>query len=307
MTDLAKTALISRLAPTPSGLLHIGNALSFVLTWVLMRGQGGRILLRIDDLDRQRYRRAYVEDIFYTLDWLGLDYDMGPAGPDEFAARYSQLHRMDLYEKWLAHLRAAGLVYACTCSRKRIRQTAMDGIRYDGHCRRSPIPLETQTAAWRVRLPEKAYVTFTEWGSPTPISKNLQAGMGDFVVRKKDAYPAYQLASVADDAHWNVNFVVRGEDLLWSTAAQYWIAEQVGIPTFQEATFWHHELLLDDRGQKLAKSRGASSLQSWREAGRTPTAIYRLAAQFLDLPPAAGDSLSNLLMAFKKKINETQP
>lgn len=305
MSDFEPPLLISRLAPTPSGLLHLGNALSFVLTWVLTRGQGGRLLLRIDDLDRQRCRPAYLDDIFRNLDWLGLDYDLGPSGPDEFEAQYSQLHRMDLYEAYLARLTAKDLVYACACSRKRIRQTATNGGLYDEHCRDLAIPLKTSAVAWRVAVPASARVSFREWRKPSPLHMDVKEGMGDFVIRKKDAYPAYQMASLVDDAHWKVNFVVRGTDLRWSTAAQLWLAKQLDISSFLEAMFWHHGLVRDDQGQKLSKSKGAMALQSWRTAGRPPRVIYRLAAQHLDLPPAAGETLADLLSAYKNKRYET--
>lgn len=302
MTPVSVASLITRIAPTPSGYLHVGNGLSFVLTWVLARANGGQVLLRIDDLDRQRYRPEYVEDIFETLDWLGLDYDFGPNGPDDFEANYSQLHRLDFYRELLGKVREEGVVYACTCSRKRIRMAAIDARLYDGHCRSSNIPLEGEGVAWRMLLPSQTQVTFKEWPENSLQTKDLKKGMGDFVIRKKDGFPAYQLASLADDFHWNINFVVRGEDLLWSTAAQYWLAELLKIENFTQAVFWHHPLIMDDRGEKLAKSKDANALRSWREAGKGPTEVYRLAAQVLDLPTEAGDSLSTLSQQLKNSL-----
>lgn len=303
MTPLPAASFITRIAPTPSGYLHVGNGLSFVLTWVLARAHDGQVLLRIDDLDRQRYRPEYVEDIFATLDWLGLDYDLGPTGPDDFEANFSQLHRLGLYGELLEQIREAGLIYGCTCSRKRIRMTAIDGNLYDGHCRTASIPLAREGVAWRALLPPQASIRFKEWPGNSWQTKDLRRGMGDFVVRKKDGFPAYQLASLADDYHWNINFVVRGEDLLWSTAAQYWLAERLKIESFTQATFWHHRLILDDSGEKLAKSKGANALRSWRETGKEPTDIYRIAAQILDLPIEAGDSLSTLCEQLKNSLN----
>ncbi|MBX2875881.1 MAG: hypothetical protein KTR30_27420 [Saprospiraceae bacterium] len=305
MTHRLPSPLLTRLAPTPSGFLHAGNGLSFVMTWVLARAQAGKVLLRIDDLDRQRFRQEYVEDIFRTIDWLGLDFDLGPSGPDEFEAKYSQRHRMELYRQYLDKLQQNGLVYACTCSRKRVREAAINGFLYDGHCRKGGHPLDTEGAAWRIALPAVAQVEMRDWQHPDPMVLDLNIGMGDYVVRKKDQFPAYQLTSLIDDSHWNINFVVRGKDLLWSSAAQLWLAQQLNVGGFQQSLFWHHELLLNEEGEKLAKSKGASALKTWRESGDSPHKIYRLAAKMLALPEQLGESLPTLIQALKDKIDET--
>ena len=296
---------VTRLAPTPSGYLHSGNGLSFVLTWALAKARGGKVLLRIDDLDRQRYRPEYVEDIFRTIDWLGIDYDLGPLGPDEFEAKFSQRHRMTLYREYLDRLSQENLVYACTCSRKRVRQTSINGFLYDGLCKAATYSLATEAAAWRVRLPAKAEVKIWEWGQAKSMVLDLTTGMGDFVVRKKDQFPAYQLTSLVDDFHWNINFVVRGKDLLWSSAAQAWLAQRLRLENFQKALFWHHDLVLDEQGQKLSKSEGAAALKTWREEGRTPERIFRTAAKMLDLPEEMSTSASTLIHALKDKTYET--
>lgn len=297
--------LITRLAPTPSGFLHRGNGLSFVLTWVLARAQEGKVLLRIDDLDRQRYRSEYVDDIFRTIDWLGLDFDLGPEGPDEFEAKFSQRHRLELYHQYLEKLKQYGQVYACTCSRKQVRANAIDGFLYDGNCRKLSYKLDAEGVAWRVGLPREAQVQIVDWQRLEPSVLDLRAGIGDFVIRKKDKYPAYQLASLIDDCHWNINFVVRGEDLLWSSAAQLWLARQLGLEGFQSNLFWHHELVLDAKGEKLAKSKGADALKIWRENGKSPQKIYHQAAKMLELPEGASESLPTLIQAIKDKTDET--
>ncbi|RFP65784.1 hypothetical protein D0N36_07595 [Hymenobacter lapidiphilus] len=119
MLQFPSAPVVSRLAPTPSGFLHLGNAVNFTLTWLLTRRAGGTLHLRIDDLDRARFRPAYLDNIFRTLAWLGLDYDHGPSGPDEFERHYSQQHRLAEYEAALQAARAAhpALFYACRCSR----------------------------------------------------------------------------------------------------------------------------------------------------------------------------------------------
>jgi len=288
------------LAPTPSGYLHPGNGLSFVLTWLLARSQGGRILLRIDDLDQQRFRPEYLEDIFETLAWLGVDFDEGPSGPTEFLAQYSQTLRMDLYEDLLEQLKIQSAIYACTCTRK-MRREQPQGVE---PCRDKALPLSTPHAALKVALPQPALLSFNEWGKE-PAIMDLAQGLKDFVIRKKDGSPAYQLTSLVDDLHWNINFVVRGEDLWWSTAAQTWIAQQLERSSFLETLFWHHPLVMGDKGEKLSKSKGAGSLKLWREAGLSPVKIYAWAADYLGLPQDATSSLSDLLMAFKQKNDET--
>lgn len=300
MTHLSLNNLRTRLAPTPSGYLHPGNGLSFLLTWLLARSQGGSILLRIDDLDQQRFRPAYLEDIFETLDWLGIDFDEGPSGPSDFLTHFSQKHRIDLYEDLLKQLTEKSTIYACTCTRKMRRERASD----QEPCRGQSIPLSTPNAAWKVALPNPALVSFKEWGRE-PTVMDLCTGLKDFVVRKKDGLPAYQLTSLVDDLHWNINFVVRGEDLLWSTAAQTWIATQLSRPAFLETLFWHHSLVLDDDGQKLSKSKGAGSLKTWREAGLSPAKIYSWAGEYLGLPLEMTHTVSDLLTAFKQKNDET--
>lgn len=300
MTHLSLHNLRTRLAPTPSGYLHPGNGLSFVLTWLLARSQGGRILLRIDDLDQQRFRPAYLEDIFETLEWLGIDFDEGPSGPTDFLAHFSQTQRIDLYEDLLGELREECTVYACTCTRKMRREQPEAGE----PCRDKAIPLATPNAALKVALPHPAPVSFKEWGKEARVM-DLALGLKDFVIRKKDGSIAYQLTSLVDDLHWNINFVVRGEDLLWSTAAQTWIAQQLKRPVFLETLFWHHPLVRGDNGEKLSKSKGAGSLKHWREAGHSPAKIYGWAAEYLGLPLDASHALSDLLIAFKQKNDET--
>lgn len=277
----------------------MGNGVSFVLTWALAQAAGGAILLRIDDLDRARFRMEYLDDIFFTLDWLGIEYAEGPASPQDFLDNFSQLHRIDLYREAVAQLAGQNLLYACDCSRKRIREYAQDHI-YPGLCRDKNLPLETPDTAWRARLPAHCKVQFREWKQPAPRTLDLESCMGDFVVRQKDEMPAYQVASLCDDLHWNINFVVRGIDLLPSTGAQVWLAQHLPhAGPFREAEFLHHPLLSDAAGEKLSKSAGAASLFAWREAGRSPQALYRQAAQWLGLPAEAGASIDGFVNAIK--------
>lgn len=259
-------APLFRIAPTPSGFLHIGNACNALLIWRCAQRMGGRVLLRIDDLDADRKRPEYVEEIFRVLDWLGIGWDIGPEGPDDFERNWSQHRRLPLYHALLRQLSDSGLVYACSLSRAGIRAMTEAG-QYPEAGRRQGIrmtatPDEIQlTLPWRIETPER-WFAFSDWnGRQHEVS--LMAAMPDFVVRRRDGIPAYQVASVADDAHFGVSHVVRGTDLLPSTAAQLLLMELVSVPPPQ---YLHHPLLTDEKGEKLSKSAGALAL----EARKTP-------------------------------------
>jgi glutamyl/glutaminyl-tRNA synthetase len=264
-----------RLAPTPSGFLHLGNAIAFVRTWRLARAEGAQLLLRIDDLDADRKRPAYVADIFESLHWLGISWDMGPRDAEDFEANWSQRHRMGLYAELLGRLQAAGQLFACECSRAQLQQRGAGG-RYPGTCREKSLPLDTPGLAWRVRVPADTVASFRDEKRGL-FQIDLSEAMGDFVVRRRDGIPAYQVASLADDLHFGVDSIVRGEDLLDSTAAQYWLADQIGETVFSRNRFWHHALVTDASGRKLSKSEGAESLRSLRASGIGPEAIWAAA------------------------------
>lgn len=289
----------TRFAPTPSGLLHPGNGLSFIITWVLARAAGASILLRIDDLDEQRRRQAYIEDIFYTLDWLGLDYDEGPAGVDDFLAHWTQRSRMDLYQQALNRLRhTTDGLYACNCTHRQLQASAVQKGIYAGSCRTAGLSLDLPQVAWRLQLTEEAQLLCRGWGGAADQYLSPAGLMGDFVVRKKDGDPAYQLTSMVDDLHFGVTAVVRGMDLLPSTAAQLYLASVLREDTFLQLRFFHHPLLLDGAGEKLSKSQGAGSLQAWREAGHSPARLLDTAARWLGLtPPTEGLSSAAALLA----------
>jgi glutamyl/glutaminyl-tRNA synthetase len=276
----------TRIAPTPSGYLHAGNGMSFIVTWVLARAYEGKILLRIDDLDTDRMRPEYVEDIFRTLDWLGLDYDEGPAGVDDFLKNYSQHKRIDVYKNALENLKnTEGRVYACNCSRKKIKNLSINGL-YPNICREKRLDIDGKDMAWRVNMPEKASVSFQEFDpiffkNNTSSKHHLADTMGDFIVRQKNGLPAYQIASLVDDVHFNINFIVRGEDLLNSTAAQIYLAQQLGYDDFCKNTFFHHKLLKNTEGGKLSKSAGDIALKTQRENGFSPIELYKNVGKWL--------------------------
>lgn len=293
-------SLRTRIAPTPSGLLHMGNALSFTMTWALARASAGWLLLRIDDLDVGRRRRSYLEDIFRTLEWLGLDYDAGPSGPDDFLSHYSQHLRMAEYQQALEQLRQAGHLYACTCSRRQIREASANG-RYPLTCRSRSLDFSAPQTAWRIRLEENARsIAQQEWRAG-PQYYDLIEGMGDFVVRRKDKLPAYQLASLIDDSRWDINFIVRGKDLHSSSAAQLYLSDKLGLGKFQQSGFWHHDLITDQRGRKLSKSAGAAAMRHWRQNGKSPAPIIQMAAAWLGVPSEEEITASELVQLLQEK------
>lgn len=263
----------TRIAPTPSGYLHLGNVLSFAITALLARQQSAKIFLRIDDLDQQRIRKAYVEDVFETLSYLDIPWDGGPSDYATYEAVYSQVHRLDLYHDALSQLRAAGKVFACDCSRTTLRRQHPLGC-YTGRCRHRGLPLDGEGYCWRLDT----------------TGADLPESMQYFIVKKKDGMPAYQLTSVVDDRYFGIDLIVRGEDLWDSTKAQLFLAAVLGYRQLGEATFVHHRLLTDGEDGKLSKSAGATSVRYLRRSGYTPAAIYRAVGNMAGL----ADPISSL-------------
>lgn len=288
--------LVTRIAPTPSGYLHLGNAFNFLYTWLIARSAGGKVILRIDDLDQERARPEYIENIFRTLEWLGMDWDEGPQTPDELTNTWSQTHRMDLYHELIDQLITTGQVYACTCSRKSLAELGIDGP-YPNICYPEQLPLNTADSALRVYVPDPCIIEFNEH------KVDLYQAMGGFVVRRKDGIPAYQIASLADDTQFGVNTIVRGIDLLDSTAAQLYLAELTSNKAFEQTGFIHHPLLTDNLGEKLSKTTGNSGNATLEEQFSSPQKVYELCAEWLQLP-ANNEPLTNinaLLHAFNKR------
>lgn len=281
-----KPKLKTRIAPTPSGLLHEGNGASFILTYALARAYEGQILLRIDDLDAERMRVEYLDDIFRTLDWLGIEWDEGPSSVADFQQNWSQHHRLDLYQNALEKLRHKGCIYMCQCSRKQIKEASVNGL-YPQTCRFKQLGFTEKETAWRIHVPESTTVSFKNYDLKEQSIINIQSTIsntiGDFIVRQKKGLPAYQVASLADDIEFGINFIVRGSDLWTSTAAQVYLAEQLGRTEFTDSLFMHHDLLTNEQGEKLSKSKGASALAEWRKTEKTPEKLIKQAAKWLYL------------------------
>lgn len=271
----------TRIAPTPSGYLHLGNVLSFLLTAWLAQKHNAKILLRIDDLDRNRANKLYIQDIFDTLNFLEIAWDEGPRNMQEYESCWSQLHRMEIYRGALHQLTEQGLVFACNCSRTQIHSINADDT-YPGTCRYKNIPLDTPNISWRLKT-DTDKILSVKTLSGTIIEETLPATMRDFVVRKKDGYPAYQLSSVADDLYYGVDLIVRGQDLWPSTLAQQYLSGFIDGNTFRDITFYHHPLLTADRGIKLSKSAGDTSVRYLRGEGKTPGDIFTAIAGMLGI------------------------
>lgn len=239
----------ARIAPTPSGYLHPGNVYNFIITWLETRKAGGSLRLRIDDADSARVRKEYLEDIFFTLDWLKLDYDEGPQNVGDFIANHSQLQRAELYMHTLDHLKQHNLLFACTCSRSHL---LLDNTHQ--HC------LQNKQApnvpyAWRMHTPMLDQILAQ--APHATIAQPIHAQVPYPVMQRRDGFAAYTVCSLTDDIHFEINLIVRGYDLLPQTHLQQKIAYILGWHQFVNARFVHHGLLTDNAGQKLSKSAGA--------------------------------------------------
>lgn len=270
---------LTRIAPTPSGFLHLGNLYSFLVTKALAEKTGAKILLRIDDLDRDRYKTEYVQDIFDTLDFMEISYDLGPKTVQEFEKEWSQIHRMSSYLEALEQIREKKLVFACNCTRKKIQQLDSSGY-YLGHCQVRNIPLERAETCWRMDTFETDFIKVKTYSEGVK-SYTLPEDSAFFIVRKKDKLPAYQLTSVIDDVHYGVDLIVRGNDLLGSTLDQQIVANELNLTSFQEATFHHHILIKGPTNKKLSKSSGANSIHFLRNEGKKPADIYQILGEMI--------------------------
>jgi glutamyl/glutaminyl-tRNA synthetase len=257
----------TRIAPTPSGFLHVGNVLSFAITAALAKESGAKILLRIDDIDQARANSQYVQDIFDTLNFLAIPWHEGP--------RDLQTHRLGLYNTALAQLRNNGLVYACNCSRKQFNES-------ECACFEKKIPLDADNVSWRLITGKNTEINIKNYNGSI-INTVLPADMHDFIVRKKDGFPAYQLTSVVDDLFYGVNLVVRGEDLWSSTLAQHALTSALGRDEFGQIAFYHHALIIDPSGNKFSKSAGATSIKYLRESAKSARDVYGLIGDLLGI------------------------
>ena len=278
-----------RLAPTPSGYLHLGNGVNFLLTAALAQSLQAQLFLRVDDSDEARVRPAYLRDIDETLRWL-----LPAQAHGLLAGAVYQSRRRARYAVVLEGLRQNALVFACACSRKQLAAARhaggqedrqdLDVNAYRGTCAMAGLDLDAPNVVWRMR----------------------DSGI---VVRQRDGQASYQLASLTDDVDYGVTHLVRGEDLRASTEMQRVLAQALASeclrkvppdwPTFggfSDVRAWHHPLVLDGDGRKLSKSEGAQSLRALRATGYSSAVVLAKAAGLLGAPPAEQfDELRSLI------------
>ena len=266
-----------RLAPSPTGYLHLGHARTFWVAQERARAHGGELILRNEDMDSTRFKMEFADAMLEDLRWFGFKWSEGPDCGGPFAP-YNQSERMSFYRAALEELRAGNFIYPCTCSRKDIQLAVTaphaedDEVIYPGTCRNNrKSEIANRKFNWRVRVPDGETVSFADgnFGEQQFIAGK---DFGDFVVWRGDDVPAYQLACVVDDAAMQVTEVVRGADLLVSTARQILLYRALNLPA---PDFYHCELMRDDKGVRLAKRHDALSLRQLREHGESPENLRR--------------------------------
>ena len=272
--------LVGRLAPSPTGAQHVGNARTYLLAWLSARSRGGRVILRMEDIDSPRVKRGAAEQAIDDLRWLGLDWDEGPdrGGPH---APYVQTQRLALYRDALERLKAAERVYPCTCSRSDVEAAAsaphvgQDAPVYPGTCAGRCVADAATLAsfAWRLRTTDmpRQFDDLVAGRQSCNVAKEL----GDFVIARDDGSPAYQLAVVVDDQEMRVSEVLRGDDLLPSAFRQFELYDFFGWSAPQ---FAHVPLVVGADGRRLAKRHGDTRLATLRAGGVKPERLVGLLA-----------------------------
>jgi glutamyl-queuosine tRNA(Asp) synthetase len=268
---MSSPAYRGRIAPSPTGHLHLGHARTFWTAQQRAREHGGVLVLRNEDLDAARSRPEFVRAMLEDLKWFGFAWQEGPDVGGPFAP-YNQGERFHLYRAAFEHLRAGGFIYPCTCSRKDIQQAAQaphaadDEVIYPGTCRgKQKAECREQKCSWRFRVPDGEAISFMD-GALGPQAFAAGRDFGDFVLWRHDDVPSYQLAVVVDDAAMQISEVVRGADLLVSTARQLLLYRALGLTPPE---FFHCPLMLDERGERLAKRHEALSLRQLRASGKS--------------------------------------
>ena len=290
-------AVVGRFAPTPSGRMHLGNVFSLLMAWLGARSVGGRVILRVEDLDPRARDRATAEALMRDLEWLGLPWDEGP---------YYQSDRLDIYASAVERLSARGLTFPCFCTRAELHAATAphlsDGTYvYQGTCRNlTPDQVERRRAekdpSTRLRVPDAddpgRIVEFDDlvFGHQT---EDLAHDCGDFVIRRGDGVFAYQLAVVVDDALMGVSQVVRGRDLLGSVARQMYLQDLLGYST---PVYAHVPLLVAADGRRLSKRDHDLNLSELRETGVGPRRIVGTLAAAAGLVPEGTEALPGDLL-----------
>lgn len=288
----ANRQVVGRLAPSPTGAQHLGNARTYLLAWLSARSAGGRVVLRIEDIDSPRVKPWAIEQAMVDLRWLGLDWDEGP-DVGGIHAPYLQTERIATYEQALRRLVESGLAYPCTCTRKDIESAAsaphesvgdsiyLDGPIYNGRCAGwrmgDPLPAEG-TYCWRFRSPDRSLKIVDQFYGELEL--NPHQSLGDFPLTRKNGQAAYQLAVVVDDDAMEVTEVVRGDDLIPSIFRQLPLIDAL---RFMRPNYFHVPLVVGPDGRRLAKRHGDTRLSQYRDSGIIPEAIIGWAAHSIGL------------------------
>ena len=318
------TPYVGRLAPSPTGALHLGNVRTFMIAWLRARSQGGKVIMRMEDLDHPKDKPGAAAAALDDLRWLGFDWD----------EEYVQSERKELYraalERLLSHPDQAiancqspnrtsehfPFVYPCVCSRRDVESAqsaphAGEQLFYPGTCRgrfatwaAAAAAIAPRTPCWRFRVPDETVVSFDDVFAG-PVSQNVSATLGDFPVSRDRFGAGYTLAVVVDDAAMGVTEVIRGDDLLMATPAQILLQRALGLST---PTYCHVPLVVGSDGKRLAKRHGDTRVSSYRAAGRRPEEIVGfLAASCGWCRRGEQPSLRDLVAAFSLETLPHEP
>jgi glutamyl-tRNA synthetase len=287
----------TRLAPSPTGALHLGNARTFLITWALARQNGWNILLRIEDLDGPRVKPDSAAQAIDDLRWLGIDWDEGPV---------YQRNDLTPYQDALRRLAAGGWAYPCDCTRQQIQAATLSAphgdeheLRYPGTCRPNRLaPRElTETdfsRAWRLVVPEHRIRVADKFHGLREF--DVHGSTGDFLIWTKQGLPSYQLAVVVDDARQGIDQVIRGDDLLSSAARQQSLYDRLGLGAYPGYT--HLPLVIGPDGRRLAKRHGDSRIAKYRDAGVPAARVLGLLARWCGLDDVQEITAAEFLCAF---------
>lgn len=306
---MAIKKFLTRLAPSPTGFMHLGNAWSFLLAWLLARSRNGGIILRMDDIDPARSKKIYKDALIEDLNWLGLDWD----------DIIFQSQRINLYEEALKKLEGYGLVFKCFCSRKDLRMLANaphpgdEGAPYSGFCRNlAPEQISENIAArkaWNTRFKFSGCETSFKDLIQDDIKLNADEIGGDFALKRSDGVISYQLACAVDDGVEKITHVCRGRDLISSAARQIAICTALDLAA---PSFAHHALMEDARGERLAKRHADLSIRKLREKGVSAHEITGILGQLAGCnrygePKSPEQLLDNFDIAAVPKLGVRMP
>lgn len=291
-TASSSAPVMGRFAPSPTGRMHAGNVLAALTAWLVAKSQGGRIVLRIEDLDAERSKPVYIDAVQRDLEALGLTWDEGP---------YFQHDRTEAYRAAYDELRERGLVYPCFCTRADLHAASAphrgEKPVYPGTCRHlsdgeRAARAQQRMPAQRLIVPDRE-VAFVDQVQGS-YAQNLAADCGDFLVQRSDGAFAYQLAVVVDDAAQGVTSVVRGVDLLCSTPQQLYLQELLGLP---HPAYAHIPLLVAERDRRLSKRDRDAALDALLARFKTPEAVIGHIAGITGLAPACDPATPEELLA----------